>query len=191
MQRNDQSAIASEYPVLFRYLGEVRFASCLRECVLQQSKPEPTWKQLAEELPERLSKSVTMAPEIAELACTERAMRRAFEAGEPKPNTRTRLHPSVSLLSFKHNSASLWSALMCDEPPPRPYRLEKPQHVLVWRHNAAPRMRLLGDEEYLCMISLTPRQNNAPTQELQATAFYVAGWLDSDVVLAATTPAEK
>lgn len=188
MHETDTSAIAHEYPVLLRYLGELRFAALLRDCQTVQT----TWKQLAEQLPERLSQFTGVASEIAELALLERAMRRAFEVNVTDTNSAMTLHPSVTLLVVHHNTTSLWSALVCGEPPPRPYRLEQPQHVLVWRHKGQSRMRLLGEEEYLCMKSLTPRTTCKVALNDTATPLYIAGWLESDVVLAATSgPAEK
>jgi hypothetical protein len=182
MHHSDTTAIADEYPMLLRYLGELRFAACLKACRMQSR----SWKKLADDLPGQLSVSAPTTPELAELARLEQAMRMAFEAVDAPHNATTQLHPSVSLLTFQHNTASLWSALICGEPPPRPYRLEHPQHLVIWRHKATPRMRLLGEEEFLCMTALLPGCTQKP-----ATDFYVAGWLDSNVVWAATSPAEK
>jgi hypothetical protein len=182
MHQNDASAIAEEYPILLRYLGELRFAASLQGCLTQFA----SWRKLADELPERLSASSCTTPEIAELAQLERAMRIAFEASDAAPDAQSVLHPSVSLLTLQHNTASLWSALICGELPPRPYRLERPQHVLIWRQKGRPRMRLLGEEEYRCMTTLQPGQKQKPP-----TDFYVAGWLDSNVVWSAACPVEK
>jgi hypothetical protein len=183
MHHSDISAIASEYPMLHRYLGELRFVACLQGCMVQPA----SWRRVADELPNLLSRSARSTPEIAELAQLERAMRIAFEATESQSVSCSILHPSVSLLTFEHNTASLWSALICGEPPPRPYCLDHPQNLVIWRHKGNSRMRLLGEEEYLCMSALHSGRNQKP-----ATDFYVAGWLDSSVVRAATTcPAEK
>jgi hypothetical protein len=177
------NAIASEYPTLLRYLGELRFADCLEGCMAQPA----SWRRVADELPDLLSRFLHTAPEIAELAHLERAMRRAFEAADTPSESLNALHPSVSLLTFEHNTASLWSALICGEPPPRPYRLDQPQNLVIWRHRGNPRMRLLGEEEYLCMSALHAGRHRKP-----ATDFYVAGWLDSNVVWPASAcPAEK
>jgi hypothetical protein len=183
MLNSDTSAIANEYPILQRYLGELRFAACLQGSMTQSL----SWRRLVDELPEQLSQSARTTPEIAELARLERAMRKAFEASDALPDNCHMLHASVSLLTFAHNTASLWSALICGELPPRPYRLEVPQHLIIWRHKGNPRMRLLGEEEYHCMVALQPGRNQGPT-----TDFYIAGWLESNVVGgAAAAPAEK
>ncbi len=183
MHHSDISAIASEYAMLQRYLGELRFAACLQCCMTQPA----SWRRVADELPNLLSRSAHHTPEIAELAQLERAMRIAFEAAETQSGTCNTLHPSVSLLTFEHNTASLWSALICGEPPPRPYRLDQPQNLVIWRHKGNSRMRLLGEEEFLCISALLDGRRQKP-----ATEFYVAGWLDSNVVWAATAcPAEK
>ena len=183
MHHSDISSIASEYSVLHRYLGELRFNACLQCCMAQPA----SWRRVADELPNLLSRSARNTPEIAELAQLERAMRIAFEAAETQSGSCNTLHPSVSLLTFEHNTASLWSALICGEPPPRPYRLDQPQNLVIWRHKGSPRMRLLGEEEYFCMSALQAGRNQKP-----ATDFYVAGWLDSSVVWAtAPCPAEK
>jgi hypothetical protein len=178
-------AVASEYPVLKRYLGELRFSNCLRDSLKQGLDQPETWKQAVELFPDRLSDLSNIAPEIAELATLERAMRKAFEAADSTTSEDTALHPSVSLLTFHYNSASLWSALICGEHPPRTFQLDKPQYVLAWRHKGQSRMRLLGEEEYFCMKALPPCKKTTPTDANTAMSFYIAGWLDSDVVLAA------
>jgi hypothetical protein len=106
---------------------------------------------------------------------------------------RLEFHPSVSLLNFTQNTVGIWSSLMCDELPPRPFRLDAPQHVLVWRQGDRARMRILGDEEChavetvqahasferLCdrLTLWEPRDD----PRIRASA-YVRGWIDSGVL---------
>jgi hypothetical protein len=178
MRPSDTLAIASEYPVLERYLGQLRFVAALGDCI-----PDGMfWRQCADNLPNYLATNASATPEVVELARLERAMTKAFEASEPGPGASASVHPSVSLLTFESNTTGLWSSLICNEPPPRPYQLQQPQHVLIWRHKGQPRMRLLGEEEYLCMVSLVARNSATDVAALA----YVPGWLESEVMLKST-----
>jgi hypothetical protein len=176
------NAITHEYPVLLRYLGHLRFSGYVDACGYDGM----SWKQTADSLPESLLHVPSVPLEVAELARLERAMRKAFEAGMDGNDGPRLLHPSVSLLTFEHNTSSLWSALICGEPPSRPYRLETPQHVVTWRHKGQARMRLLGQEEYNCMIALAGSPHHREASAETAMPAYMAGWLENDVVLPGT-----
>jgi hypothetical protein len=163
--------------MLLRYLGHLRFSTYVEAC----ERDNMSWKQAADCLPEWFAGCRSVSSEVAELAHLERAMRKAFEAGMRGAEEPAVLHPSVSLLTFENNTASLWSALICGEPPSRPYRLDKPQHVVTWRHKGQARMRLLGEEEYRCMVALA---NPSPDPSAEtAMPAYMAGWLESDVLV--------
>jgi hypothetical protein len=173
--------LATDYNALRTYLGEVRFNALAAECDQSQ------WtniRSLSSKLPEKLARLPQMPPELCEIATLERALRNALEAADmPPPRAENhknfQLHPSVNLLTFTQNSVSIWSSLKCGEPPPRPYKLSLPQHVLVWRHNAHARMRLLGEEEFAALTSIRKTSDNFDKN-------YLNGWLETEVLIDAS-----
>ena len=177
MSNSFNTYLANDYDALRRYLGEVRFNALAIEC----NEPNiSNIRALSSKLPEQIARLPQAALELGELATLERALREAFEAvdtsgmgaGSKKNVT---LHPSVKLLTFTQNTVSIWSSLKCGEPPPRPYKLDNPQHVLVWRQNAQPRMRLLGEEEYTALAAIRDASDNVDET-------YLCGWLEAGVL---------
>lgn len=185
MGLNFNTALANDYDALRRYMGEVRFNALAAGCDETQTFDI---RAASSKLPEQIASLPQMPPELSEIATLERALRNAFEAGEASvadTGQHFKLHPSVTLLTFTQNTASIWSSLKCGEPPPRPYRLDAPQRVLVWRHNAQPRMRLLGEEEFESLATLSN-----PSGPLDDN--YLCGWLQTEVLTGtAKTCAEK
>jgi hypothetical protein len=178
MGTNFNTSLAYDYDALRRYMGEVRFNALAAGCYETQSSDIRT---ASSKLPEQIASLPQMPPELSEIATLERALRYAFEAGEetlPDTSTHFKLHSSVTLLTFTQNTVSIWSSLKCGEPPPRPYRLDAPQRVLVWRHNAQPRMRLLGEEEFVSLAALSN-----PTSTFDEN--YLCGWLQTEVLTGA------
>ncbi len=184
--------LANDYCALRRYLGEVRFNALAAECIEAHPSRNLNAHAYSARLPERIAAFHKASAELAELAELERALRDAFEATEAQallpnsllPNSllpeRLRLHPSVHLISFTQNTLSIWSGLKCDEPPPRPYTLDTPQHVLVWRHNGQPRVRILGDDEYGLLDSI--RTNSCFAARDATSELYLRGWLETEVL---------
>ncbi len=186
MRLDSNTYLATDYVALRRYLGEVRFNVLTAEC-----SPARTidMHDFSSTLPEQIARLAHAPPELCEIAILERALRDAIEAVEPIACSHTRqrvtLHPSVHLLKFSQNTVSIWSSLKCGETPPRPYRLETPQCVLVWRHDSQSRMRLLGEEEF---TSLAAIRNGSDKPDPD----YLRGWLDTGILTdAAKTGAAK
>jgi hypothetical protein len=178
MGTNLNTSLAYDYDALRRYMGEVRFNALAAGCYETQSSDIRT---ASSRLPEQIASLPQMPPELSEIATLERALRNAFEAGDattPDAGQQFKLHPSVTLLTFTQNTASIWSSLKCGEEPPRPYRLDTQQRVLVWRHNAQPRMRLLGEEEFTSLTAISMSEN-VPDEN------YLCGWLQMEVLTGA------
>lgn len=171
---------ANDLPILRAYLGDVQFNNTMRAYFSHGSSGTTNRPWHIFHLPKFLQTHLAFKyrPEISELACLELAFQKAFvaPAGVEKSD-RPMLHPSVSKLVFGQNTTSIWSALQCNAVPPRPHRLEQPQAVLVWRQSGAGRFRLLGHDEEL--------QLNLLAQEASNSEHYLAGWLQSELVLPA------
>jgi hypothetical protein len=200
--------LENELPILYRYMGDVAFGRLSRDiAVANPSKPNFS---LVSELPQYLKQqpSFQHSPEIHELACLEIAVNQAFLSPELPvlsaqqfedigvqnfPKVKIQFVGSTHLLSFEQNTTSIWSAMKCDERPPKPHRLDEPQKVLVWKQRGAPRFRLLGAEEAMLFEQLRLKRdvksavkllpNPYDTESSMSSALnYVRGWVDAELV---------
>jgi hypothetical protein len=200
--------LANDYGILRRYVGEVRFNAMAVACA---SAGDVRSRRKA--LPDMLAAVHTPFPELVELALLERALRQAEDAPDAAILTRLQFeqihlqdhnispisfHPSMQLLTFTQNTVGIWSSLQCGEIPPRPYRLEQPQKLMVWRQRDTARMRHLGEEEYRAVAIIQDTGNlnalhglleiDATVQDVEQSALgYILGWLDSDILLSSAT----
>lgn len=170
-QERERKAITQNYPVLRKYLGAVRFDAVIRGFLATATN---------QGFPAFLAKHSHGHPEWAELAILEEAVMRANEMALPPTAAHNpiNLRPSCQLITFNFNTTGLWSSLICDEAPPRAYRLERPCHVLVWRQGERSRMRILGDEEFVRLLDIQ-KAATAPFHATESDAAYLRGWLDA------------
>jgi hypothetical protein len=176
--------LASEFSFLARYLGDTRFCAAVQDFSLEAASSKT--KRSAKSFPDFMAVRFKAWSEIGELARLEQSFLNAerIEDGKvtplarppPKDHRRGKLrsHPSAQLLVFTQNTTSIWSCLVCEEVPPRPYKLDQPQHVLVWQQHHMPRFRILGDDEAgeLAAFRKHPSQKSA----------YFRGWLEAGLV---------
>jgi hypothetical protein len=208
MTTNPHRSLSHDYNILRRYLGEVRFNAITKACGRTSASLSVHAGEDVATFPALLAEAQRGAPELCELASLEKATIDAFNAPDAAVLTRSNFerfgeqhrdalrftfHPSLNLLTLRFNVTSIWSALKCEEEPPRPFVLLSPQRVLVWRQNDQPRMRLLGEDEFVAISTfakdeslgavravLTARDSlEDPPARLSA---YVCAWLDSDVL---------
>ncbi len=179
-------ALAHTYVNLQRYLGDVSFTILARAFF----GARPTQKALSHvyfnALPHFLKsyRPFLRAPEIQELAALETALHGAFEAPDVSALTlndiqklnldrKLTFHPSAKCLRFFQNTTSLWSALICEQLPPKPHKLDHVQYVIVWRQGTGGRFRIVGDEEALAFKS------SSATEALP----YLRNWVEAELVL--------
>jgi Putative DNA-binding domain len=203
--------IAHDHEVLHSYLGDVSFAKMARDYIAAHPSKKASARWFCEHLPEFLKtyKPFAHHPEIQELAQLEAALNFAFDAPEAdsltlagmaamEPRTFTTMalsmHPSAVRLTFLQNTTSIWSALKCEEQPPKPHRLNAPQQLAVWRQGTTSRFRMLGDEEAMAFDSTYTGANfnvicemialmeGADTAAMRA-ASYLRGWVEAELVL--------
>lgn len=214
--------LAGEHRKLRCYMGETAFAAMARAYVACQPSTRPNARWYARHLPEFLARSLPYArmPELAELAGLDGALNDAFDAPQAPVATCADLaalgsaalsaaaldiHPSVRRLRVTTNVTGLWSCLKCDEMPPKPYRLEAPQEILLWRQGESSRFRLLGDEEAmafdtaaegapLSIVCETIAAMDGPGTAALRAAGYLRGWVEAQAVsrirLAAAAPSK-
>jgi hypothetical protein len=177
--------LAAEYPLLARYMSETRFNGAVQD-FLQKVQSPLGLGTLAKTFPDYLAIKFQAFLEIGELAVLERSFHNAERVEAPSvsfssaSNDRRhktfQIHSSAQLLLFTQNTTGIWSCLVCKEPPPRPYVLDKPQRVVVWRQNQCARFRILGDEEARDLTGFKRR----PLE----TSPYFLGWLETGLAVA-------
>ena len=199
-----------DYAQLRIYLGDVEFDRLARAHATANLSRQHNARWHSNALPTFIAQSAqwNSRPALAEFARLEHAFRKAFDAADllaftlPElettkteyfPALRFKQHPSVSTLQFTTNACSIWSALKCDEAPPRAQSLGEPQTVLVWRQGGNSRFRILGSEEAAALAALHGGLSFARLCEvignmarkesaLRATA-YLRGWTEAEILL--------
>lgn len=202
--------LAGDYARLKRYLGETRFNAMVRDYAADLPSVHGSARWLSRHLPDFLHAAGPLRshPELAELARLERALNDArdgpdsplltlqeFEAIAPDRLATAvfDLTPTAQVIVVRTNVASLWSALRCEEAPPRPLDLHEPLRILVWRQAAGSRFRILGAEEAMAIdgvgrgldlasicqtIAAHGEADDAPLR----AADYLRGWLEAEII---------
>jgi hypothetical protein len=180
--------VAAEFPVLARYMGENRFKAAALAFASNRPARITDQRSWLGQFPAHLQKAEPHwhFPELAELAELEFRYHVAQDiddsqiarlgAPEVAEEQKLSLHPSVTRLLFHQNTTSLWSALQCGEIPPRPFRLDQAQHVVVWRQGSTVRFRMLGDDEAAALASFEERPSK--------TSPYFRNWVEAGLVVA-------
>ena len=201
-----------DYAQLRIYLGDVEFGRLARTHVAAHFSRQPNARWYSNGLASFIAHSShwNSRPELAEFARLEHAFHMAFDAADVIPFTLAELdasnaekfsaltfkqHPSVSILEFTTGACSIWSALKCDEVPPRAQRLSEPQSVLVWRQGGNSRFRILGSEEATALAALHEGlsfarlceviDNLTPEESALRAARYLRGWAEAEIMLLA------
>jgi Putative DNA-binding domain len=202
--------LANDYEKLRAYVGEIRFNAMSAEFAAAHPSRHSNARWFGQGLPDWLKSSGHFAQhlECNELAELELALAMAFDsvdlpvlgietlAALPPDQIATTafsFHPGLQSLNFQQNTVSLWSALQCEEHPPRPYTLDEPQTVMVWRQGTQSRFRILGAEE---TMALANAQQGVPFGTLcEMIAFshgaedaavraatYLRGWFEAEIL---------
>lgn len=179
--------VAAEFPVLARYMGESRFKAASLAFASNRPARITDQRSWLRQFPAHLQNAEPHRhfPELAELAELEIRYHVAQEiddshiarlgAPEAADEQKLCLHHSVTRLLFHQNTTSLWSALQCGEIPPRPFRLDQAQHVVVWRQGSTVRFRMLGDDEAAALASFEERPSK--------TSSYFRNWVEAGLVV--------
>jgi hypothetical protein len=202
--------LGHDYAQLCNYLGDVEFCNLARAFIAANFSRQHNARWLSNGLPTFIAQSTrwNSRAELAEFAELEYAFRKAFDAADLKAFTlmeldaakpesllalNFRLHPSVSTLQFTTNACSIWSALKCDETPPRVQHLGERQTVLVWRQGGNSRFRILGSEEAMILAALEEGSSIAklsemifatpPDESALHAERYLRGWTEAEIIL--------
>ncbi|MEQ1653942.1 MAG: DNA-binding domain-containing protein [Hyphomicrobium sp.] len=207
--------LANDYEYLSAYLGEDAFDDLARAYITECPSRSQNARWFGSRFPAFLAndKRYAKRPELADLAAVEKALADAFDAPDATvvtiadlaafaPETWGQLvfapHPSAILLTANSDAFALWMALKDERPPPK----KKPskavrKYIAVWRNDATPVVREMGDEEAmmwteacrglrfdaLCEMVATYDQ---PDQAALRAASYLQGWLSSGMLSSAS-----
>jgi hypothetical protein len=200
--------LANELGFLYAYLGDITFSKLTRDYLRSYPElpidPAAVKKNLLKYI--EAQPLVQRNPEILELADLELALNFALNAPDEKlldiqafeklaPPKREQIIfnvvSSAQILLFKQNTTSIWSAMKCEERPPKPHLLDEPQNLLVWRQGDAPRFRLLGRDEAFLFQQITQKVNlqtaivhmENQTANSEVLLNYVRGWVEAKLIL--------
>lgn len=202
--------LANDYEILRQYIGESRFGMMAKAYLEATPSRHPNARWFSHKLPEFLLQNMPFKTtlEVGELAMLERALADAFDAPDHDHKSfddmanippdeihllTMKFHPSLRILKFSQNTTSIWSALKCEEVPPRPHVLDQQQHIMVWRQANNSRFRILGDEEAMAIDSarqgvsfgviceMIAMSDNDDTVAMRA-ATYLRGWFEAEIL---------
>ncbi len=202
-----------EYEILQSYCGDDQFRALAEAYVAACPSRSQNARWFGTRLPEFLAGSETYSnhPEFADIAAIEKAVSDAFDATDASvlgfeglaqypPGAWGRLafapHPSVTRLDTKSNAFAIWKALKDNEMPPPSAMLSLPEHLIVWRQDTTPRVRVMGGEEtmmwseacrgvrfeVLCEMLAT---YDDPENAAMRAAGYLQGWLSTHMLTSA------
>jgi hypothetical protein len=157
-------ALANNYPVLAKLLGESDFQALAADYIAAHDSPFFSIRYYGDALAKFLAthEDYTAAPVLAELAQWEWAMTSVFDAADAAPldaaalarlppqqwaQLRFRWHASVQRLALWWNVPQLWQALSDDLERPAMALAARPLQWLLWRENLTSYFRSLSKPE--------------------------------------------
>ncbi|HVN46416.1 MAG TPA: DNA-binding domain-containing protein [Steroidobacteraceae bacterium] len=157
-------ALASNYPVLAKLLGEADFDALAAEYIGAHDSPFYSIRYYGDQLAKFLAthEDYAAAPVLAELAQWEWCMTSVFDAADESPlapealaaiaparwaQLRFRWHPSVQRLTLWWNVPQLWQALGEDRERPEMKLAAAPLGWLLWREGLTSYYRSLSKIE--------------------------------------------
>lgn len=161
-------ALADHFERLHAWLGDEQFDNIASAYLAAHPSATRNLRYYGGELPGFLVRHFPNDAELGELAALDWALRHAFDAPDAPPLDAAQvaalgdgwievplaLHPSAQLLSMRHNSAAIWSALSDDEAPPEVVPIDPAVALLVWRNGLQPQFRSLSVEEAAALAAI-------------------------------------
>ena len=159
-------ALRDSYGHTASYLGADGFDSLAHAYIADHPSRRANLRWYGEEFAPWLALRHAAAPEVAELAALDWALRRAFDGPDAEPlgmaalaaiapgdwtGVRLRLDPTAEKLRLRHNTVTIWHAFDTDVAPPPAVRLGEAVELLVWRRGLQPHFRSLGPLEAVAL----------------------------------------
>lgn len=206
--------LQSDYQLTCDYCGADYFREQARAYVGAHPSHTQNARWYGVRFPEFLKASDGHAahPELAEIAMIEKTVADAFDALDAPvlgfeglaayaPEQWGQLcfapHPSVTRLDLATNAFALWKALKDDDDTlPEVSQLDAPEHIVIWRQDTAPMVRVMGAEETMMwteacrgvrfdgLCEMVATFDDPDTAAVRA-AGYLQGWLSSHMLTSA------
>lgn len=156
-----REVLADHFERVHAWLGDDQFDNLAAAYVAAFPSHTRNLRYYGGEFPAFLAQHYPADGELAELANLDWALRGAFDAADATPldaaqvgalgdgwiERPLRFHPSAQMLTQRHNSRAIWSALDADETPPEAALLAAPETLLVWRLGTQSQFRTLSEDE--------------------------------------------
>lgn len=207
--------LQSDYQLTCDYCGADYFREQARAYVGAHPSHTQNARWYGVRFPEFLKASDGHAahPELADIALIEKTVADAFDAVDAPvlgfeglaayaPEQWGQLsfapHPSVTRIDLSTNAFALWKALKDDDDIlPEVSKLDTPEHIVIWRQDMVPMVRVIGAEETMMWTEACRGVRFDGLCEMVATfddpdtaavrsAGYLQGWLTSHMLTAVT-----
>ena len=158
------------------YLGDEHFNAAALAHVQGHASAYPSLRWYGADFPRTLAARFDEAPQVAELAQLDWALRHAFDGPDAPvltladlatlPTERWAdvgftLHPTYARLRLRHNTLAIWQALDDDGVPPDAAPLAEPGELMIWRRGHQPHFRSLQALEAAALDGLQAGQSFA------------------------------
>lgn len=198
-------ALAANYPVLARALGDQSFAELARQYIAARPSRHASIRWFGDRLGAYCDESEGALPHPAlrDLISLEWAICSAFDAADAElatrehllslaaedwPALRLRFHPSVAVLELGWGVEPIWQALSRDLDEGIEHQVPQPRShnhaIVVWRQELTPKWRSLDQVEAVCLAAALRGDDFSRWCELAAAQLdavaapaAVVGWL--------------
>ncbi len=202
-----------DFERLHTYAGDEKFDSLARAFIAANPSHTPNARWYGQELPEFIATHPETAayPALIAIAKLEGTLNDVFDVIDAPvlalPELAAFAPADWALLAFlPHSSArrqkadinltEIWQALADEETPPAVRKLDTPEHILLWRQDVMPKLRVLAPEEammwdeaakgvtfgVLCeMLATFDNPDEAPLRAAQ----YLKGWIEMGLLQSA------
>ena len=202
-----------DFERLHTYAGDERFDELARAFIAANPSHTPNARWYGQELPEFLKSHPETAtyPALIAIAELEGTLNDVFDVVDAPvlaltalaafaPEDWARLafvaHSSARRMNSDINLTEIWQALADEETPPTVRKLDTPEHILLWRQDVMPKLRVLSSEEammwdeaakgvpfgVLCeMLATFDNPDEAPLRAAQ----YLKGWIEMGLLQSA------
>ncbi|EKD70861.1 MAG: hypothetical protein ACD_46C00360G0003 [uncultured bacterium] len=163
-------ALADNYPVLQKHIGEEEFAKLGHDYINRYPSTYRSIRWFGDYLSYFIQENSRYVdfPHLAELAQFEWTMTLVFDAAEDAilqltdmqnispqqwPNMKFRIHPSVHILTLSWNVVAIWQAILDDQIPGGPLQT-MPVSWVLWRKELVNQFYSLSEDEAWAMDAM-------------------------------------